>query len=388
MSVKFFISNESDYKRKGDFVIPWELIDKKIKESPEKIVLRDEWDNLLPFQIDDIDPKDPSSKMLVFSTIKPIPANSGYNIKISESGKKDESFKSPERSLLNIEKSANEDYLRLMNSRLAIDLRLVPESLFTDKNDGSGYYSGSATSVLLDGEEFLDPNSKPALWGGGVYQSEKRCMQIDKLYLLNMPWETKVYDQFNLFDKPYHLISESRGPVRNCITIASALTDKYNYFDPAKNTNYQLKCNLYRVISLAKGADYLVEELYVRGTSEDNYFFDLPFIANYFSWINMGLKPTIYQFANNIDWFGVDSCGFFRRGYGFASDSHVTPVAYPYRDFSSDENKCFSWQLQPSKRAKCIHLFIRNQKQNCDSIMGHLWYELIFEKLKIKLKED
>jgi ribonuclease BN (tRNA processing enzyme) len=151
-------------------------------------------------------------------------------------------------------------------------------------------------------------------------------------------------------------------------------------------------CQLYRVISLYAGADYLIEELFVKGKpindkgkeSAAGKTVDLNFAAHYFTHIHMEHQADIYQPPHVPGWFAVGSSAPLHLGYGFASDVHIDSVTYPHE---GDENR-FSWQLLPGKLAKCLHLFMRGEAEGFEARTGRYWYEFIYKPLKVEVYKE
>ena len=150
------------------------------------------------------------------------------------------------------------------------------------------------------------------------------------------------------------------------------------------------------MISLYTDADYLVEELFIKGYSKGKQGaspitkeLDQPFVVRYFAHMNMSFIPTIKRFCGVPDWFAIgypyDHC----PGYGFATDVHTDSVISHFADEflpdPADKYKRFSWKLLPGKSAKCLHLFMRNQGSEFDSHIGQCWYKYIYKPLKAEV---
>jgi hypothetical protein len=389
------IFNPSNYWRGGHVIMPWQPIYQQFQIPPEELVLSDLSDPAstpLLAQIDRVDPEDPSRDTLVFSLAEAIPSGSeDYSI-TSAFVKVDRGKPIPHDELgkpsLEVVYGADgqERGVRLVNSRLIVWFNLVP----APENDGRNWFAGSATSVQLDHQEILDQFQ--AAMGEWLNQDpEKRCMQVDQIQLMELPYSESPSYQVSLYDRSYRLVSHSSGPMRASITIASEPFD-YNDLDPNTGKERHLTCQLYRVISLYADADYLIEELFVKGKpkgeQDGNHAatdaINLEFAARYYAYMDMSQQPQIYQNPNVPDWFAVGSSFEPYAGYGFATDVHVDSVTYPH----DVNDRRFSWQLLPGKSAKCLHLFMRCPEKNFDSRAGQYWHEFIYKPLKAEIYQE
>ncbi len=173
--------------------------------------------------------------------------------------------------------------------------------------------------------------------------------------------------------------------MRASITIASEPFD-YMGAEPDTGNNRHFVCELYRVISLYAGADYLIEELFVKAKPKgeedriigEKQVVNLYFAARYFAYMNMGQTEDIQQVFPLPDWFAVGSTVHPYPAYGLATDVHIDTLTHPLEGNKSR----FSWQLLPGKSAKCLHLFMRDQLEEFDARVGNLWYELFYQPLK------
>ncbi|OUL22920.1 hypothetical protein BV378_23725 [Nostoc sp. RF31YmG] len=387
------VFNPSNYWRSGICSIPWQAIAQQFQISPEELVLSDLRDlshQPLSAQIDRIDPEDPSRDTLIFQLPRPIPPGTEDNVLASTFIRlyRDKPIH-PEIGEPYLEvvygPDRRERGVRFVNNRLIIWFNLIPAPEDNERN----WFSGSASSVQLDRQEMLDPF--PAAMGEWLDQDpEKRCMQVNKLQLPGLSYPKSPYYQVSLFNHSYRLVSQSSGPVRATITIASEPFD-YMGPDPITGHNRHLLCELYRVISLYAGADYLIEELFVKGkpkAEEDRVegaeIVNLDFGLQYFAHMNMGQTQEIEQVFPVPDWFAVGSTAEPYAAYGLATNLHIESVTHPHEGNKS----CFSWQLLPGKSAKCLHLFMRDQPQGFDARVGHYWYELIYRPLKAEIYHD
>ncbi|HEY9672916.1 MAG TPA: hypothetical protein V6D11_15840 [Waterburya sp.] len=387
------ISNPSDYWRAGYITVPWQPIYQQVQILPKELVLsdlRDRTHTPLIAQVDRVDPDDPAHDTLIFSLAHAIPPGSDDDSMISAFVRADRGQPMPdglgEPSLEVVYGlDGRERGVRLVNNRLIIWFNLV----CAPENDERNWYAGSATSIQLDRQELLDPVH--AVKGEWMSQDpEKRCMQVDRLQLPGLEPRAPYY-QVSLFNHSYRLVAQSNGPVRASITVAS---EPFEYIgsDPTTGENCHLMCQLYRVISLYAGADYVSEELFVKGKpindkgeeSAAGKTVNLNFVAHYFTHIHMEHQADIYQPPHVPGWFAVGSSAPLHLGYGFASDVHIDSVAYPHE---GDENR-FSWQLLPGKLAKCLHLFMRGETEGFEARPGRYWYEFIYKPLKVEVYKE
>lgn len=389
-----FVFNPSNYSRGGYVTTPWKPIYEQTHISSESLILRDQSGKTLSFQVDCIDPADPTRNVLIFLLNEPVPpgpkdySSSSSFISI-ESGKIVESQKNG-LGIEIVQGRKGARAVKLFNTKLSAYINLTPTVTAEDKDDERNWYAGASTSVVLNDLELLDTfRSNYVGWIG--HDPEKRCMQIDQIQLLRPPWETTLYQSVSLFDQPYELIAHSTGPLRTSITIASKPFD-YSYSDYITRKEHHLKCRLYRIIGLYSNAGYLMEELFVKGVPDEHTnteIVNLYFIAHYFAYMDIGYERKIYSFFNIPDWFAVGYPNFSPyQGYGFATDVHAGPVVNPHPDFPicSAAYKTFSWKLFPGRHINCIHLFMSDQSIGFDSRIGHCWYELIYKILKAELK--
>lgn len=388
------IFNPSNYWRGGHFTIPWQPIYQQFQILPEELVLSDLRDlshTPLNAQVDRIDPDDSSRDTLVFSLPKVIPPGSEDEVLASTFVRLDRG--KPVLSGL-VEPSLEVVYsasgqargVRLSNSRLVIWFNLIP----APEDNWQNWFSGSATSVQLDYQELLDPfRAAKGDWIG--QDPEKRCVQVDELLLPEQFHPASQYYNVSLFNHSYRLVSHSTGPVRASITIASEPFD-YICTEPRTGSKRHLICELYRVISLYAGANYLVEELYVKGKPriEQDWVLNQQevvypdFAPRYFAHMNLGRTEDIQQVFPVFDWFAIGSSEPPYPAYGLMTNVHLNFLTHPHVGHKSH----FSWQLLPSNYAKCVHLFMRGQPEGFDARVGHLWYELIHKPLRAEIYQD
>lgn len=388
------VFNRSNYERSGYIAIPWEAIATQLQIPAADLILSDLRDltrRPIKAQVDRVDPEDPSRDVLIFHLEKPIPpcrendALASAFIRVDLGQPVPKTLYEPSLEIV-YGSDGRARGVRLVNKRLIIWFNFIP----APEDNGRNWFSGSATSVQLDNQEFLDPfRSVRGEWLG--QEPEKRCMQVSEIQLPGTLYPKSPYYRVSLFNHSYRLVAQSSGAVRASVTIASEPFD-YMGADPVTGQNRHLVCELYRVISLYAGADYLIEELFVKGKpkQKEDKMADapevvyLPFELHYFAHMNLGQTQDVEQVFPVPDWFAVGSIAPPYAAYGLATSLHIEAIAHPHEG----KPNCFSWQLLPGTSAKCVHLFMRDQPEGFDARIGHYWYELIYDPLQASIYQD
>jgi len=387
MANKLAIYNPSSYQRGGHVSTPWKPIYDQTRIPPAELILRDGSGNELTTQIDKVDPEDASRDILSFSLAEPVqPGPEDYSspsafLQISK-GKKPVKVSAELGLDIATGSSGRAWGVLLYNSQLKVFINLA-NTPGPDPLDPRNWYAGSVTSVQLghDKKEMLDRFVAEILFDL-EHDPEKR-LQLDYIQLARPNWETSAYEQVDMFNRSYRLISQAAGPVRVSLTIVSEPFD-YRFFDPFARKNRVIDCRLYRILSLYSGSDYLIEELFVKGILRENNNnlepVNLIFMAQYFAHMDMGKELRIYQFPFVPDWMAIGVPWPPYHGYGFATDMHI--ASQVASSLYLENYKRFSWQLSPSKMARCLHLFMYEDNGRFDNKIGHLWYEEIYKPLK------
>jgi hypothetical protein len=390
MSYGMALFNPSNYTRTGYVSVPWQPIYERTRIPPEAFLIRDHSHDYLRFQIDRIDPNDPSLDTLVFSYDKPLnPGPDDYSKSSTflniESGESPSLKEGKSRVTLNNENPSQS--VQLTNGRLYVWLNLLPN---VPQDKKKNWYAGCATSVRLEDNELLD-SYRGKIPGVG-HDPEKRCMQISAIELLRAPWETTEYYWVRLFDQPYRIVAHSNGCLRASLTIASD-PFQFPYWDPFARKIRNLTCSLYRVLSVYPEKDFIMEELFIKATpsrenkSEGNITASLnpTFRAHYFALMDLSWEPQIYQSPTVPDWFAVGATNNWPPcpSYGFATDVHASPLIHPVPDYPDKllAYKSYSWHLLPAKTARSLHLFMNNEPSELGRA-GHCWYENCYKPLK------
>jgi hypothetical protein len=278
--------------------------------------------------------------------------------------------------------AASRARVELSSGVLTVSLSLAP----CQDDTNHDWFAGSAQSVRLGAIEMLDVWR--SLLGFIAHDPEKRCMQIDRLLLSRPPWAGLPDHEVYLHKTPYQLVSFCSGPVREACTIMSAPFE-YVYCDPFERSRETLVCNFFRSVSLYRGSDCVIEELWLKGTAAagNGQSTNLSFSARYFANMDLGYGPVVYRFETVPDWFAIGyPGGDVHPGYGFATDVHARRLRYPHPGYpnAQDAYRTFSWELHPCKRARCLHLFYLNGAVPVEHRAGHAWYEEIYKPLRIK----
>jgi hypothetical protein len=379
--LKLRVMNPSNKGRKGTVTIPWQSIYEKTPISQEEVVVRDKALNLLPTQVDIVDPADPSSAILLFSLNNEIQGqqedNSAppYLVTLEKGNPLKQPGDAPRVEV--VKEKGKERRVKLINNRLEVWLELFPAPW--DREKSRNWYAGAASSVSLDGREIL------SAFRIDLFDYEKRCIQIDRLFY---PGGKTISINPGLINQPYRLISQSSGPVRASVTIASSVFN-YNYTDANTEKHISCKCQLYRIINLYKDANYLVEEISLREVPADGKiskpYMHLPFEARYFSYVDFGLDR--YRLNYRPEWLVMGSEWFPYPGYGFATNTDVRSFENPHLEFPDpvQQHKTFSWILRCKEKTMCLHLFTYGESDELRGQVDRAWYEFIYEPLTAKV---
>ena len=393
-SYELLVLNPSKVPRKGHISVPWQPIHAVTKIAPNELQMK-QLGKIIPFQIDNIDPNDPSQQVLVFSLAGEIePGDDNYSAvsgRVSlEQGESTSSHEHAPKLVVCSNGEGDPRGVKLINNRLNIFLNLTPElEPYLPK-----CYAGAITSFQLDSKEMLDAfcsaTDEPFFY---MYHDPEKRLQLASIRLWSPAWENHPFQQVHLFNRSYQLLSTSTGPVRACVTIASEPFE-YPYMVPFAENKYYLECRLYRTLSVYEDSDYLLEELWVKGQLSNNKSVDLHFEPHYFSNMDIGIDPKQYRFREIPDWFAV-GYPFDREeaphpGFGFATDVHTASLNYPDPNFPNraKDYRTFSWSLQPSKAAKCLSFFMWGHPAGFDDQTGRYWHDFIYKPLRAKLKES
>jgi hypothetical protein len=384
MPLKLHLHNPADHWRKGYVKTPWQPIYERTGIPPELAAVFDAAGNQLDTQVHRVDPEDPSRDALVFWLDKEISPGYGDPSTISASatvGERERETPRP-KMMCETEGPEGDEYrVKLSNGRLSLQFELTPAPW----GDSRNWYAGSTTTVLLEQE------SPGHLWTQDMLDAfnwfdehdlEKRCMQVDRIRLSLPAWAPECDAEFSLIRRPYKLLSCSEGPVRASISVASSPFE-YEYRDPLRGEDRTVSCRLHRVISLYRGANFVVDELSVRGAHDGgreskpvNFFFN----ARYFMVMDFGRDANPSTYFRIWDWFGISSDWEPHPAFGFATDAHCSPVT-PCPAYPHNKDKAFSWELERADRASCVHLFSRCDAKAIEERAGAAWFEHVYRPL-------
>lgn len=370
----------------GGYVkLPWKPIYQETQIPHNKFILLDQSNNSVPAQVFRVDSKNSPYDFLLVSlndnqAITSLHVEAGEPIVQRYGFPRLETILGPDGQARGV---------KLLNGQLSVWFNLVPSP--KDYTHDWNWYAGSATSVMLGEQEMLEPFkwhdmgsiSEPH-WMG--HDPQQRCMQVDKIQIWDQHSNTWSFP-CNLCYQTYELITSSVGSMGASITIASA---------PFRYNNEGNKCRLYRIISLFKDVDYILEELFVR--KEDDNGDNLEFKTHYFSFMDLSRPVSIIDKSHEVFLMVSNSCSARDADmllfpiYGFRSNvflEHLPNdpskiVECPTYDFPDWPNKyrSFSWRLSPCRSAKCQHRFTFLKKEadlylspnldNCDSVLPRI----------------
>lgn len=226
--------------------------------------------------------------------------------------------------------------------------------------DNKNWYAGSATTVLLDRKEELDPYQGQIDFMYKCHHHEKRCMQIDQLQFYDDKTLEPIGAPMNMLQYPYTLQNQSVTDDLVSIDITSAP------FELEYPANTRTRYRLCRSITLHAESDMLAEQLSVEHADMPARAVVPSFSARYYAFIFWRCMPT---FSVSPNYFSVgfsDGRWGPSPGYGFTSGVNIQGVNHPlWNDaiFERTDN-AFSWTLAPCKSTTCWHLFMRWPHEN------------------------
>ncbi len=376
MPFQLQIHNPSPDPRKGFVTVPWKPIHEQTKVNPAKLVLTDQCNRELPCQIDDPEQDD---SLLSFRLYDAIPGNQEAWVEMDEASTGVSAVTRDCRDRAQLE---------LFRGDLLLSLHLHSEA---PEGEAPERFAGSAQSVRFHGDEVLE---RYAVALGRfadmkIHDPEKRAMQIDRIWLANSPWDAKSWREVPMYDRPYHVVCVFSGPLRTDAVIATEEFN-YDYKDAVSGHPERLVCRLERTITLEEGADYVLEQLRVTARPDKETAAKrvaMTFSARYFTNMDLGFHPETYRYAGQPDWFAVGApqghASEPHPGYGFATDAQVTRLDVPALDWVDipTAHRTLSWDIGPSKGARCLHLFLSGTPAGFDSMTGHAWYLHIYQPL-------
>jgi len=262
--------------------------------------------------------------------------------------------------------------VKLFNDSFDFYMSLVPHPRFTTAID----YTGSVTNVCdyearwrKGGGEMLCP------WGECA---DKRWGQLTRLVFFPLPWELDGFRSLSLLGQEYQLVWSRSGPIRAVVALKSQpLTIRYEGASFFKPSQLDVRCNLYRVVSVYPREACYLEELFVQ--TEDGV--SLSFRPHYLSVVHHpeAVQIACARFEHIPDYFAVwKHFAGLNFGYGFAADSHA-------RELETRGHE-ITWRLALSHRATSVHSFMfHGWGERVDPfhwIGHHGWYEKVFKPLR------
>ncbi len=381
------VFNPSRYPRRGYVATAWRPVYERAGIPEERVAVFDADGRQLDTQVHRADPDDPSRDALVFwldGDLRPLDEDFAAPSAVFSVGEREREMGSPPLRCEPEGPAGEERRVVLSNGRLTIFFELAPDPW----RDGRGWYAGSATSALLEpdspDEHLFVTDMLDAFNFIVEHDQEKRCMQVDRVRLSLPAWAPARETVFHPFHLPYTLLSTSCGPVRASVCVASTPFE-YRYSDP-RGGERAFSCRLRRVISLYREANYVTDELSVRGTQlgpGGPAPIDLFFDARYFMLNDLGRDCKPSNHFRIWDWFGLCSEYAPRPAFGFATDAHCSPVVQGPDDYPDEgrSDKAFRWELERNDRALCVHLFARCGAREIERHAGRAWYEQVYRPL-------
>ena len=262
--------------------------------------------------------------------------------------------------------------VKLHNDSFDFYMSLVPHPRVPTDVD----YTGSVTDVChheakwrTGAAEMLCP------WGE---RPDKRWGQLTRLVFFPLPWEPKGVETVSLLGQEYEIVWSQSGPIRAIVALKSQpFTIPYEgvpFFEPG---HHDVRCNLYRVLSVYPSEACYIEELFVL-TGDGISISFRPFFLSDVHYPE-ALQISCARFEQIPDYFAVwKHFAGLRFGYGFAADSHV-------RELETKGNKIV-WRLSLSHRATSVHSFMfHGVGDRVDPFhwIGHYgWYEKVYKPFR------
>lgn len=258
------------------------------------------------------------------------------------------------------------------------------------------WQGGAITSVIVDGSEILDAPNADDL---DKHDSEKR-LQLDRVLLPNAPWEKEPATEHSLYRMPWTFVAAGGGNlvggsgVRMWVNLRSS-SFKHPYKDAAGNvTTYE--CHAYRVISVFRHSQHIIEDLYVKGkpVQDEPAAADIGtsirfyFAPHYFLKMQFVDAPVLTHVPGIPDWFSIGTYRDPSPGFGFAATATVNRIDAPPEDYPTVEQQkaAFGWQLGYGFSIRCVSLFgtwISPQEMADDT--GRAWFELMYKPLQARV---
>ncbi len=401
MTMMIGVTNSSKAMRSGAVSVSWDDLTASENPKPRDVAvvkpnLVHGVGDVVRSQIDRVDPADPA-RAVVSMYIEDVPANFGvpplmfrpdYRSAQQASGpvvlhtRREHSPPEP----IDENDPAPKEKIELKNEYIHASVH-IPKGPF-------GWQGGAVTSVRIYNREILDAFKAEEGWEN---QDREKRVQLDYVSVARPPWSKAPVERFALFDKDWRYVASGAGPVRAFVTIESPPFTVFHGPDGLKESDAEhngkyddvrYDCHLYRVISLYHRADYLVEEIYVRGKRRsDGAPVSLSFSTHYFLKMRVGEPPPTRRIPDN-DWFAIGSTGAPFQGYGFAATVSVGRIENPPDDYPNEKEKwsAFGWAMGYGREVRSLHLFKRGllPHQLADETGRH-WFDVIYNPMRANL---
>ncbi len=396
MTTRYFLSNPGPTARHGFVETPWKDVERASGLRREEVVVVDRHGDAMPSQVDRVLVRNDSRDVLVVAPNHKIPPAQTDNytsysdtLFIKQIGTCPVLPRFPDAGKI---RERNGGGLLISNNRLEIDLQLMAARK-AKKPDSSRWFGGSVRSILLDGKEVLFPfdrgmRMKPS---ETRMMQEKRVMQVDKVLLWNE--DLGAVQIADLYDSDFRVRQKNVGPARVSVSIVSEKS-----FESAVVVQGRLEfllCRLSRVLSLYKGADFILDELRVEAETQNGTFIFPPFRARYFSFLRWNWDAEVIQYPHQRDWFGVISRSsnafteegkYYHPGYGVATNRHArVKKPHPYYPGLDGRFHTVSWEMMAadSSPAQTIHQFFwLAPNQAIEEKIGYSWFAHIYKPVK------
>ena len=365
------VINTAPEPRRGVVVARWDAIRTALGIGAGPVRIFD-GDRRLDAQIDRIDPADPAQDELAIFLDHDVPvAEHALSLRVEAAGEIDDAETEAIASVF-------AGGVKLHNAALTLWLNCTP-----DRQGWGNWFAGAVTSVELQGQELLNfVASRYAL----PPDQETRCMQVDRLQIPRPPWHDAPFAEPRLFDQPWRVISQTQGPVRATVTIASSPF----LLETSASLGVDAECftcSLLRTISLNAGADWVRDTMRLSASgpelaAESAFWFS----PHYFMFADFGLLATLKQPRPDRLIVGADSQPPY--GYAIAANVAVDEVRNPPIDFPDHdrEHRAFAWKLGFARRIEALHLFSLDTPQALADAVGVLWYDQLHNPLRLAVR--
>jgi len=241
--------------------------------------------------------------------------------------------------------------------------------------------AGSASNVLIKGSDNKNSHS----FG-------KIMMQLEGL-------RVSRFNQSGYFPyTDYEYVSSGEGKIRTFLTLKQSIginfVEDFNFGQ--KRYYDKCNCDIYRIISLFNGKDYIKEEIFIEAKNLENTANRTSHYLNNFK-ILFEFSPSFYTYVPTINewmearidypegdkknrgWFAAGNEGK-NIGFGFASNSIIRGNVNVFENH-------FRWTVSPTYHLKCLHQFIDKTNAQDEGkfdpghVVGSNWFDSIYKPL-------